>query len=261
VAGGVGILGNLNIGGLTNHLYDTSFNGNAQILSQTASISTSSGALRVAGGVGILGNLNVGGFSNFAFDSSFNGNIQLTQSNNPLWFVSKNTATINSILATNANDVGIFYGTTNPASAGLVISPRGAGGGIKMATNGNVGINTASPSFSLDVTGTIRVTGQITCLFFTATSDYRMKQNTQPLLITISIDLLKPVEYDLSGGSHDMGFLAHEVQEVLPFLVSGEKDGPNHQSVNYIGLIGLLIKEIQDLKARVSKLEKIETNL
>jgi len=156
VAGGVGIQGNLNIGGLTNHLYDTSFNGNAQILSQTASTSTSSGALRVAGGVGIQGNLNVGGFSNFVFDSSFNGNIQLTQSNNPLWFVTNNTSTINSTLAS-GTDVGIFYGTTNPAAAGLVISPRGTGGGIKMATNGNVGIG-KNPTEKLDVNGMVRST-------------------------------------------------------------------------------------------------------
>jgi hypothetical protein len=157
VAGGVGIQGNLNIGGLTNHLYDTSFNGNAQILSQTASTSITTGALTVAGGVGIVGNLNVGGFSNFAFDSSFNGNIQLTQSNNPLWFVSKNTSSFNGTLATNANDVGIFYGTTNPAAAGLVISPRGTGGGIKMDIAGNVGIGT-NPIYKLDVNGMIRST-------------------------------------------------------------------------------------------------------
>jgi len=32
------------------------------------------------------------------------------------------------------------------------------------------------------------------------------------------------VEYDLSGGTHDMGFLAHEVQDIFPFLVNGKKD-------------------------------------
>ena len=124
VAGGIGVVGNLNIGGLTYHGYDTSFNGNTQILSQTASTSITTGALRVAGGVGILGNLNIGGFSKFTFDSTFNGNILLTQTNNPLLLVANCASTINSTLATNANDVGIFYGTTNPASAGLVISPR-----------------------------------------------------------------------------------------------------------------------------------------
>jgi hypothetical protein len=38
-------------------------------------------------------------------------------------------------------------------------------------------------------------------------------------------------------------------------LVSGTKDGPETQSVNYIGLIGILTKEVQDLKKRVAELE------
>jgi hypothetical protein len=38
------------------------------------------------------------------------------------------------------------------------------------------------------------------------------------------------------------------VQEYFPFLVSGVKDGPEIQSINYTGLIGVLTKEIQELK-------------
>jgi hypothetical protein len=74
-----------------------------------------------------------------------------------------------------------------------------------------------------------------------------MKQNVYPLT-NKTIDSLNPVEYDLSGGIHDMGFLAHEVQEIFPFLVSGEKDGENMQSLNYNGFIALLVKEVQVLK-------------
>jgi hypothetical protein len=50
--------------------------------------------------------------------------------------------------------------------------------------------------------------------------------------------------------------IAHEVQEYYPFLVEGEKDGKQTQTVNYNGLIGVLIKEIQELKKRVLDLEK-----
>jgi hypothetical protein len=52
-----------------------------------------------------------------------------------------------------------------------------------------------------------------------------------------------------------MGFIAHELQEHFPFLVSGEKDGPENQSVNYIGLIALLTKEIQDLKKEIKEIK------
>jgi hypothetical protein len=38
------------------------------------------------------------------------------------------------------------------------------------------------------------------------------------------------------------------VQEVFPYLVEGEKDGDKMQSLNYIGLIAVLVKEVQELK-------------
>jgi hypothetical protein len=52
-----------------------------------------------------------------------------------------------------------------------------------------------------------------------------------------------------------IGLIAHELQPYYPFLVTGTKDGNNTQSINYTGLIGVLIKEIQELKQRVAKLE------
>jgi hypothetical protein len=53
-----------------------------------------------------------------------------------------------------------------------------------------------------------------------------------------------------------MGFLAHEVQEIFPFLVNGEKDGDTYQSVNYNGFIALLVKEIQEIKKNIHDLKK-----
>jgi hypothetical protein len=45
-----------------------------------------------------------------------------------------------------------------------------------------------------------------------------------------------------------IGLVAHEVQNEFPFLVEGEKDGDKTQTVNYMALVGLLIKEVQELK-------------
>jgi ABC-type Fe3+-citrate transport system substrate-binding protein len=60
----------------------------------------------------------------------------------------------------------------------------------------------------------------------------------------------------MKNGTHDMGFIAHEVQEIFPFLVSGEKDGDVYQSLNYNGLIALLVKEIKTMKERLYKTEE-----
>jgi FtsZ-binding cell division protein ZapB len=96
---------------------------------------------------------------------------------------------------------------------------------------------------------------QITGASFNASSDYRIKLNVQSLMDK-TIDDLNPIEYDLSGGRHDMGFLAHEVQEIFPFLVNGEKDGKEFQAINYNGFIALLVKEVQDLKKETKDLKK-----
>ena len=76
-------------------------------------------------------------------------------------------------------------------------------------------------------------------------------------LAVFIVDNLNPVKYtNTKTQRQDVGFIAHELQEVYPFLVNGTKDGEQLQSVNYIGLIGILTKEIQEIKERVKILEE-----
>lgn len=100
--------------------------------------------------------------------------------------------------------------------------------------------------------------GGITSPSYNATSDYRIKANIISLSDTsFSVDLLRPVTYmNTSLGKSDIGFIAHEVQEQFPFLVNGEKDAEEHQTLNYTGLIGLLTKEIQDLKKEIKEIRR-----
>ena len=49
--------------------------------------------------------------------------------------------------------------------------------------------------------------------------------------------------------------MAHELQEVVPNAVSGEKDAEEMQGVDYSKIVPLLIKSIQELEARVKTLE------
>ena len=88
------------------------------------------------------------------------------------------------------------------------------------------------------------------------TSDYRIKQFVQTLPSQYNVDLLKPVHYyNTSANKTDLGFIAHEVQQHFPMLVSGIKDGPENQSINYIGLIPVLVAEVQDLKSQIKTLK------
>jgi hypothetical protein len=88
------------------------------------------------------------------------------------------------------------------------------------------------------------------------TSDYRIKENPVELDESYTVDQLNPVSYtNKIINKQDIGFLAHEVQDVYPFLVEGEKNGDKTQALNYNAIIAILVKEVQDLKKRISILE------
>jgi hypothetical protein len=109
---------------------------------------------------------------------------------------------------------------------------------------------------ALDVSGNGIFTGTVTAASFNPPSDYRIKENVQVLDENYIVDELTPVTYkNIKTNKQDIGLIAHELQEVFPDLVNGIKDGEELQTVNYMGLIPILIKEIKELKQRVSILE------
>jgi hypothetical protein len=93
------------------------------------------------------------------------------------------------------------------------------------------------------------------------TSDYRIKENVKSLDNKFQVDYLNPVTFmNKQTKKQDIGLIAHELQEIYPELVSGEKDGDETQTVNYNGLIPILINEIKHLKNEMKILkEKLET--
>ena len=122
----------------------------------------------------------------------------------------------------------------------------------------SVGIGNTIPnaSYALDVSGNGNFTGNVNAASFTPTSDYRIKENVESLDEKYVVDNLNPVTYkNIKTNKQDIGLIAHELQEVFPELVNGVKDGEELQSVNYMGLIPVLIKEIKDLKKEVQSLK------
>ena len=92
---------------------------------------------------------------------------------------------------------------------------------------------------------------------YNTSSDYRLKENVLPLTSGLTtISALKPVKYDWKiEGSHGEGFIAHELQEVIPLAVTGDKDAVNEdgtiksQGVDYSKIVVHLVAAIQELKA------------
>jgi hypothetical protein len=103
---------------------------------------------------------------------------------------------------------------------------------------------------NLYVGNNISISGRSSATSFETESDYRIKANVKSLLDTsFSVDLLTPITYiNKKLNRQDIGFIAHEVQKQIPFLVTGEKDCSGFQTLNYTAIIGILTKEIQELK-------------
>jgi len=103
----------------------------------------------------------------------------------------------------------------------------------------------------------VTCTGPVTAGSTATPSDYRLKTNVTDLDESYSVDKLEPIQYDnILSNKHEFGLIAHELQAVYPELVKGEKDGAEYQRVNYNGLIGVLVKEVQELKRRIEDLYK-----
>ena len=100
---------------------------------------------------------------------------------------------------------------------------------------------------------------------FNQGSDYRLKDELNyDFDATSLVKKIKPVQFkwkaDADAGT-DTGFIAHELQEIHPFAVSGEKDALRGdgeiapQGVDPSKLVGLLTKALQEALVRIDALE------
>jgi hypothetical protein len=146
----------------------------------------------------------------------------------------------------------------NGSGRGAFVCNKGGGaGGFDFILNTG---STAGSKFSR--IAQIDSGGGITATSYNATSDYRIKEDVKPLDDTFTVDHLKPVTYhNTKLNKQDVGFIAHEVQEEYPFMVNGEKDGKDMQTLNYTSIIGILVKEIQDLKREMKGMRETIASL
>jgi hypothetical protein len=103
--------------------------------------------------------------------------------------------------------------------------------------------------------GSISTNGTITA--FNTVSDYRLKEDVAPMTGALEkVAALKPVTYKWKvDGSDGQGFIAHELDEVVPGCVTGQKDAvdadgkPVYQGIDVSFLVATLAAAIQELKA------------
>ena len=109
--------------------------------------------------------------------------------------------------------------------------------------------------------GTIKTSGSTTS--YNTSSDYRLKTDAQPMTgATDRLKALNPVNFQwILDGTRVDGFFAHEVADVVPEAISGDKDAvdeegnPDYQGIDQSKLVPLLVATIQELEARITTLE------
>ena len=102
--------------------------------------------------------------------------------------------------------------------------------------------------------GTIAVTGSATA--FNTSSDYRLKEDLQDFNGLDKVSKIPVYDFKWkSDESRSYGVMAHELEEVLPQAVTGEKDAEKMQGVDYSKIVPLLVKSIQELKAEIDVLK------
>jgi hypothetical protein len=101
-------------------------------------------------------------------------------------------------------------------------------------------------------------------LVFQSFSDYRLKENVAPINGAVErLKRLRPIRYNMIEFPDQTidGFLAHEVKEVIPEAVTGEKDEvdkngkPKYQGLDQGRIVPLLTAALQEALAKIDELE------
>ena len=167
---------------------------------------------------------------------------------------------------------GLLVGTTGTIFAGLLsvqspVATNGAGfitthnaaneyTAIACGRSGNNG-NVAEWWYNTSTqVGTVSITASSTA--YNTSSDYRLKNTIAPMTGALAkVALLKPCTYKWNAdGSDGEGFIAHELAEVVPQCVTGQKDAvdaegkPQYQGIDTSFLVATLTAALQELNAK-----------
>ena len=138
-----------------------------------------------------------------------------------------------AVVGTGAKGIGIYNGNSTGATNGTMLEFQNASSGV---------------------VGSITSNGTATA--YNISSDQRLKENIVDAPAG-NIDNIKIRSFDWkSDGSHQTyGMVAQELLEVAPYAVSQPQNTDEFMGVDYSKLVPMMIKEIQDLKARIATLE------
>jgi hypothetical protein len=159
----------------------------------------------------------------------------------------------------------------------LAIGSTGGGNGVLMQVDGSTATDTltsfkdtrtdsyanAPIMYFQRTSGTVgSITTTTSTTAYNVTSDYRLKENVISIPTGLpTIMALNPVNFDwINDNRNDTGFIAHEIQAVIPNCVVGQKDAVDskgnaiHQQLDTSGVIPFLVKAIQEQQVFIESL-------
>jgi hypothetical protein len=167
------------------------------------------------------------------------------------------------ILFADAGNDTVCFGASTPVGACNIFTYAGSTPGIQTQnlTTGLTNLVLEVRNNGASTVGTINATN--TATEFNTSSDYRLKENVETLKDGLDrLNQLKPVQFTWKvDDSFSEGFIAHEVEDVFPDAVSGEKDAVDDkgeikpQQVDYGRITPLLVKAIQEQQEQIEELK------
>jgi len=166
----------------------------------------------------------------------------------------------------------LMVGTTSAGTSRFhVYEDGGANGQVIRVTNatGNTGVAFVSFRWTSSGTEVGYISTNGTTTTYATSSDYRLKNTIAPMTGALAkVALLKPVTYKWNAdNSNGEGFIAHELQAVVPECVTGAKDAvdadgtPVHQGIDTTFLVATLTAAIQEQQALITTLTERITAL
>jgi len=233
----------------------------------TIETAATSGAANTGGGILFLNHDGTGG--------SFGGSIQSLKENgtsgNSAYYMRFSTRAAGGSVTERMridSSGNLLVGTTSSNSTGIIQGRHNNGASNAVLTTWNeAGSGTRIHMQFLDSAGgsdrgSITTNGSSTS--FNTTSDYRLKENVVELTgATTRLKQLEPKRFNFIADADTTvdGFLAHEVQSIVPEAITGTHNevdaegNPVYQGIDQSKLVPLLVATIQELEARITALE------
>jgi hypothetical protein len=152
------------------------------------------------------------------------------------------------------------YGTTTSDARLRIFAGSNEQNGLIIKENGFIGMGNIDPSVRLQVSGDIIANS------IAGSSDARFKTNVSPIANPLKKVLqLRGVNFDWNqsqfpdrtfSSKRALGFIAQEVEKVLPEVVETEKSADGYKAVQYDKVVALLVEAIKEQQKQINRLQK-----